>query len=73
VETFRVGDARTSWKEQIYLLVLADYVFSLLILGAAAVVFWTMLAKLAAAQGDSSLTAFSEFACHIFWQVSNVP
>jgi hypothetical protein len=38
--------------------VLADYVFSLLMLGAAAVLVWTMLAKLAAAQGDSSLTAF---------------
>jgi hypothetical protein len=53
-------------KNRLYLLVLADYVFSLLMLGAAAVLFWTMLVKLAAAQGDSSLTAFFRICLSYF-------
>ena len=45
-------------KNKLYLLLLIDYVVSLLVLGAAAILFWAIVAKLASAPSTYSLTTF---------------
>jgi len=45
-------------RDRLYLLLLLDYVVSLLVLGAAAVLFWAIIAKLASAPSAYSLTTF---------------
>lgn len=53
-------------KNKLYLLLLLDYVVSLLVLGAAAVLFWAIVAKLASAPSTYPLTTFVRICSSYF-------
>lgn len=53
-------------KDKLYLLLLLDYVVSLLVLGAAAVLFWAIIAKVASAPSTYSLTTFVRICSSYF-------
>jgi hypothetical protein len=53
-------------KDRLYLFLLVDYVVSLLILGAAAILFWAILAKLASTPSVYSLAVFAQICSSYF-------